>query len=179
MNCFLTLIRKPLVLLILVLGMQHQATAQWSYIQAIDSSLGNSRDIFIRWLGSNGYYHDLRADSLATEKAAGLTMIFGKQLHGTGYSTRRQPVTIRFYIDDANRVCMIDFNLVNPAASEMENVQLVLIKSGFEIKSEIKDKDDNTTRTTFQNQRNKVSLISPDDRSYLIISAASLSLYNY
>ncbi len=67
--------------------------------------------------------------------------------------------------------------MINPKSGEFENIQLVLLKSGFQLISESKNESDKTTRTYFQKKKIRLNLSVPDDRSYLTISAGTLNNY--
>jgi len=67
--------------------------------------------------------------------------------------------------------------MINPKPGEFENIQLVLLKSGFLLISESKNDADKTTRTYFQKKKIRLNLSVPDDRSYLTISASTLNNY--
>jgi hypothetical protein len=103
--------------------------------------------------------------------------IYNVALTSKVYDSKAQPTKIHCYIDSKQILKSIDIFLVNPKQGEFENIQLVLLKSGFTLISESKNESDKTTRTYFQKKKIRLNLSAPEDKSYLTISAGTLNNY--
>ncbi len=106
-----------------------------------------------------------------------MASIYSVPLVAKVYDSKSQPTKIHCYIDSKQNLRSIDVFLVNPKPGEFENIQLVLLKSGFLLISESKNDNDKTTRTYFQKKNIRLNLSVPDDKSYLTISAGTLNNY--
>lgn len=161
-------------LLLVLLFASPKVSAQWSYIKAIDESLDKNKSLYETWLGNNGYESSTSADQAAVMKAQTLSDIYGIKLTPYSFQAKRQPIKIRTYVDAKKNLRAIDIYLIRPQAGEFENVQLVLLKSGYKLQRESNNKFEKVTMTGFVKKDHRINLSYADDKSYLIISATSL-----
>ncbi|MBP6427209.1 MAG: hypothetical protein KA430_06465 [Bacteroidia bacterium] len=170
------IVRLILIFTMLVL-LNKESKAQWSYINSIETSLDKNFSNYESWLKNNDYHETSKYDNIAGRKAATMASIYSVPLVAKVYDSKSQPTKIHCYIDSKQNLRSIDVFLVNPKPGEFENIQLVLLKSGFLLISESKNDNDKTTRTYFQKKNIRLNLSVPDDKSYLTISAGTLNNY--
>lgn len=164
-------------MILLLILLSKGSTAQWAYVNSIETSLDRTFSKFESWLTNNDYHPTSKYDNIAGRKAATMASIYNVKLTAKVYDSRSQPTKIHCYIDSKQNLRSIDVFLVNPKPGEFENIQLVLLKSGFLLLSESKNENDKTTRTYFQKKNIRLNLSIPDDKSYLTISAGTLNNY--
>ncbi len=154
-----------------------QSFSQWTYINSIETSLDQNFSNYEVWLKNNGYQPTSKYDQIAERKAFTMGSIYSVSLSAMVYDSKAQPTKIHCYIDSKKLLKSIDVFMINPKPGEFENIQLVLLKSGFQLINESKNESDKTTRTYFQKKKIRLNLSVPDDRSYLTISAGTLNNY--
>lgn len=165
-----------LFLFLLIFG-STKIFAQWSYVSSIETSLDKNMTNYESWLKNNDYHITTKYDNIASRKAATMASIYNVPLTAKVFDSKSQPTKIHCYIDSKKNLRSIDIFLVNPKTGEFENIQLVLLKSGFMLISESKNATDKTVRTYFQKKNIRLNLSVPDDKSYLTISAGTLNNY--
>ena len=161
----------------LLLLLSKQSYSQWTYINSIETGLDQNFSNYEAWLKNNGYQPTSKYDNIAERKAATMGSVYQINLSAKVYDSKAQPTKIHCYIDTKKNLKSIDVFMINPKPGEFENIQLVLLKSGFLLISESKNDADKTTRTYFQKKKIRLNLSVPDDRSYLTISAGTLNNY--
>jgi len=166
-----------LLLICFLIFSAKETRAQWSYINAIETSLDQGFSSYEIWLKNNGYLLTHKYDNIAGSKAATLSSVYNVALKVKVYDSKAQPTKIHCYLDPAGVLKNLDIFMVNPKPGEFENIQLVLLKSGFQMLSESRNENEKTTRTYFQKKKIRLNLLAPDDRSYLTISAGTLNNY--
>ncbi len=166
-----------IVILSFLIFTSKSSNAQWTYINSIESSLDKTFGNYEVWLKNNGYMPTSKFNSIVEQKAATMGSIYDLHLSAKVYDSKSQPTKIYCFVDEKQILKNIDVFLINPKPGEFENVQLVLLKSGFLLISESKNIADKTTRTYFQKKKIRLNLSVPDDRSYLTISAGTLNNY--
>ncbi len=154
-----------------------ESVAQWTYVSSIENSLDKNFSNYEVWLKNNDYHATSKYDDIVGSKASTMGSIYNVQLIAKVYDSRSQPTKIHCYIDSRKNLRSIDVFLINPKPGEFENIQLVLLKSGFLLISESKNTSEKTTRTYFQKKNIRLNLSVPDDGSYLTISAGTLNNY--
>ena len=165
-----------LIFSILILS-NKESLAQWSYVNSIVASLDKNITYYESWLKNNDYHLTSNYDNIAGRKAATMSNIFNVKLFAKVYDSKSQPTKIHCYIDPKQNLRNIDIFLINPKPGEFENIQLVLLKSGFLLISESRNENDKSIRTYFQKKNIRLNLSTPDDKSYLTISAGTLNNY--
>lgn len=154
-----------------------ESAAQWTYVSSIENSLDKNISNYEVWLNNNDYHPTSKYDNVSGKKAEALGGIYSVPLTAKVYDSRSQPTKIHCYFDSKKNLRYVDIFLINPKAGEFENIQLVLLKSGFQLISESKNSGEKTTRTYFQKKNIRLNLSVPDDGSYLTISAGTLNNY--
>ncbi len=152
-------------------------SAQWSYIQAIDSSLSKNISKYETWLSHNGFEITRAQDQAALIKAQSLSAIYNLQLKAYSFQAQRQPINIRAFTNDKNILKAIDIFLVRPQQGEYENLQLVILKSKYKLLSETKNRVEKATITLFTKKDQRLSVTYADDKSFIIISATTLGTH--
>ncbi|MBK7570941.1 MAG: hypothetical protein IPI10_04710 [Bacteroidetes bacterium] len=166
-----------IIFILFLLLSSKQSYSQWTYINAIETSLDQNFINYESWLKNNGYQLTTKYDNIADRKASTMGAIYSIALNAKVYDSKAQPTKIHCYLDSKKLLKSIDVFLINPKPGEFENIQLVLLKSGFLLISESKNDADKTTRTYFQKKKIRLNLSVPEDRSYLTISASTLNNY--
>ncbi len=166
----------PFIILFFIIG-SSTSFGQWIYVNAIENSLDNTFSKYEIWLKNNDYHIIHQYDVIAKRKAETMGAIYNTSLSCIVYESKSQPTKIYCYINSKQVLKNIDVFLVNPAPGEFENTQLVLLKSSYKLISESKNQKENFTRTYFQKKNIRLNISFPDDKSYLTISAGTLSNY--
>lgn len=161
----------------ILLLLTKEVRAQWTYVNSIESSLNTNFNNYEVWLKNNGYQQTKKFDAISDRKAATMSAIYNLTISSKVYQSKTQPTRIHCYSDSKQILKSIDVFLINPKAAEFENIELVLLKSGFQLLNESKNESDKTSRTYFQKKKIRLNLSLPNDRSYLTISATTLSNY--
>ena len=166
-----------IVLFSMVFILKQESVAQWTYVNSIETALDKNFSTYEIWLKNNDYHSTSKYDNIAGRKASTMGSIYRVSLYAKVYHSKSQPTKIHCYIDSKNNLRSIDIFLINPKAGEFENIQLVLLKSGFKLISESKNTVGKTIRTYFQKRNIRLNLSLPDDGSFLTISAGTLNSY--
>lgn len=166
-----------IVFLVLLLVSVKNSSAQWSYIQAIDSSLTKNISKYETWLSHNGFEITRSQDQAALIKAQSLSAIYNLQLKAYSFQAQRQPINIRAFTNEKNILKAIDIFLVRPQQGEYENLQLVILKSKYKLLSETKNRVEKATITLFIKKNQRLSVTYADDKTFIIISATTLGTH--
>ena len=163
-----------LLFLISLVATSQTCWAQWSYIEAIDNSLDKNISVYETWLSSNGFINSKDPDPTSQLKSHTLSDIYGIHLTGYLFQANRQPMKVRVYADQKKYVRAIDIFMINPQSNEYENLQKVIVKSGYKLKSKSNNKTDGVAMAGFTKKNHRINLTYANDKTYLILSGTSL-----
>lgn len=158
----------------LLVAITQTCCAQWSYIEAIDNGLDKNISVYETWLSSNGFINSKDPDPTSQLKSHTLSDIYGVHLTGYLFQAKRQPMKVRVYADQKKNVRAIDIFMINPQSNEYENLQKVIAKSGYNLKSKSNNKTDGVAMAGFTKKNHRINLTYASDKTYLIISGTSL-----